>query len=515
MRFICLKDKQIKRKAVQFVFVVGQICIRPQTMDVQAGPENEQKKNSTAGQSPPTQAGVVIRDVSGDVVIAGDVVGGDKIVHVYSPDQRNQRILLKKVKEFWIDGVLESVLSGAVPIDIEEQIESEAVAAALPWQIIVRVSEQSAETRSPIFVYQGELDLGRVGTQLLFVAQIVAFGIVGGVLVGLGLAFTHARSLSKPNANQAPETNRTRRKLPIRGVFAGLVFGALGGFFPGRIVTLNQDVTFGIMAGVFFAIIFGELGGTLFQIIFNLNAIDSLRTDVEAIDRLSWSFRNALKAALRGTLGGFVAGTAIGGITWLGIEDVPVLQLPVPLAIVAVLMALAISGVFFGMIGGLISAVFGGLRGGSIEESTPANQFVRRSIRNALFASVIIASILGVGIGLITGFFRALIFVFSGAAVAQALFVGGTVGVLSGLVFSFGIAFSTTLHYGGFAIFKHVVLRLLLYQSGSIPLYFARFIDFTVERILLRRAGNGYIFVHRLLLSHIAALTDAEIDALA
>jgi hypothetical protein len=38
------------------------------------------------------------------------------------------------------------------------------------------------------------------------------------------------------------------------------------------------------------------------------------------------------------------------------------------------------------------------------------------------------------------------------------------------------------------------------------PLNYARFLDYAAKRVLLRKVGGGYIFVHRLLLEHFAAL---------
>jgi hypothetical protein len=46
------------------------------------------------------------------------------------------------------------------------------------------------------------------------------------------------------------------------------------------------------------------------------------------------------------------------------------------------------------------------------------------------------------------------------------------------------------------------VLRL----NGHAPLNYIRFLDYAAERILLRKVGGGYIFVHRMLLDYFASL---------
>jgi serine/threonine protein kinase len=57
---------------------------------------------------------------------------------------------------------------------------------------------------------------------------------------------------------------------------------------------------------------------------------------------------------------------------------------------------------------------------------------------------------------------------------------------------------------GGAAYVQHFVLRFLLRCARLVPFNYARFLDYAAERILLRKVGGGYIFVHRLLLEHFA-----------
>ena len=44
------------------------------------------------------------------------------------------------------------------------------------------------------------------------------------------------------------------------------------------------------------------------------------------------------------------------------------------------------------------------------------------------------------------------------------------------------------------------------WRAGSIPWNYPRFLDYAAERILLRKVGGGYIFVHRLLLEYFTSL---------
>jgi hypothetical protein len=47
---------------------------------------------------------------------------------------------------------------------------------------------------------------------------------------------------------------------------------------------------------------------------------------------------------------------------------------------------------------------------------------------------------------------------------------------------------------------------LLLARAGLAPLRYAAFLDHAAGRVLLRRVGRGWVFVHRLLLDYFASL---------
>jgi serine/threonine protein kinase len=66
---------------------------------------------------------------------------------------------------------------------------------------------------------------------------------------------------------------------------------------------------------------------------------------------------------------------------------------------------------------------------------------------------------------------------------------------------------------GGAAYVQHVVLRLQLWCDRRVPFNYARFLDYAAERILLRKVGGGYIFIHRLLLEYFASLEEEKQDS--
>jgi len=58
-------------------------------------------------------------------------------------------------------------------------------------------------------------------------------------------------------------------------------------------------------------------------------------------------------------------------------------------------------------------------------------------------------------------------------------------------------------------------IRVILAVSNNLPWCITRFLDYCVDRVFLRRVGGGYIFIHRLLMEHFAALTPEDIERLA
>ncbi|HLO33893.1 MAG TPA: NACHT domain-containing protein [Anaerolineales bacterium] len=64
--------------------------------------------------------------------------------------------------------------------------------------------------------------------------------------------------------------------------------------------------------------------------------------------------------------------------------------------------------------------------------------------------------------------------------------------------------------FGSYACSLHYILRFLLYRMGYMPLEYTRFLNYAVDRIFLRKIGGGYIFVHRLLMEHFAAMYQEE-----
>jgi hypothetical protein len=158
-----------------------------------------------------------------------------------------------------------------------------------------------------------------------------------------------------------------------------------------------------------------------------------------------------------------------------------------------------------GCVSGLVTGLVLGVSSGQLEthKSLKPNQGIWRSLSN------------GGRISLMVGFILWLIYdlpvlVSYGLAINQAL-PGETIDFpinqfLTGIIIAVSVGLFLGLLNGGIAALKHVMLRIFLRQAKALPWDCARFLDYAASRILLRKVGGGYIFVHRLLLEHFASL---------
>jgi hypothetical protein len=134
------------------------------------------------------------------------------------------------------------------------------------------------------------------------------------------------------------------------------------------------------------------------------------------------------------------------------------------------------------------------------------NEGIRRSVGNAVMAAGLFGPIGGLTSWLVCAFAFGLI---GGLARWPILATGFA------LVFGVIFAVEFALFNGGIASLEHYVLRWQLWRSKFIPWDYIAFLDYAAERILLRKVGAGYIFVHRLLLEHFAMqdmVSSLEID---
>lgn len=82
--------------------------------------------------------------------------------------------------------------------------------------------------------------------------------------------------------------------------------------------------------------------------------------------------------------------------------------------------------------------------------------------------------------------------------------------VKNALLFGLFPGLGTALFYGGFSLIQHYSLRYVMNRHNLLPFRLITYLDYCTDLIFLRRVGGGYIFVHRLLMEHFAAMYKEE-----
>ena len=137
-----------------------------------------------------------------------------------------------------------------------------------------------------------------------------------------------------------------------------------------------------------------------------------------------------------------------------------------------------------------------GLRTGVREVKEGANYGITSGLVNAYRAGLVMFAS-----GMLGFCLTAFLFL-SGDDRASFIAAGAAIYVMAGTGFA--------LAFGGIDFINHFVLRLIVYRNGYTPRKLHVFLDHCTKLVFLRRVGGGYIFIHRLLLEHFAAMWEAE-----
>ncbi|QIZ70337.1 adenylate/guanylate cyclase domain-containing protein [Oxynema aestuarii] len=308
----------------------------------------------------------------------------------------------------------------------------------------------------------------------------LVYGMVGGSSVGIYAAIAWTL------------LNRLLGKR-IRSSVGGLIFSLVGGFailptVASVYMTSCLIDNFAIEGLFSFQSTIAYLGSffPLFYLISALNAISFwavLRTSISPSMKLKWSPTLAKKKLIYGMIWGLKSGLILGLIYWITLveEILPtVLLVTYPLSPLARLTILILaSELIGGLIGGMLGFFIGGLTGMTISTTTMPNQGIWHTLYNAICLG-----------GMTTLIWGAIAASFGSHFSIVAIPLGVAVGMMS----------------GGITALKHLLLRLNLRSLGLIPWNYARFLNYATSCIFLQKVGGGYIFVHRLLLEHFAAM---------
>jgi transcriptional regulator with XRE-family HTH domain/GTPase SAR1 family protein len=142
------------------------------------------------------------------------------------------------------------------------------------------------------------------------------------------------------------------------------------------------------------------------------------------------------------------------------------------------------------------------------------NQGVRRSTRNSTIIGLLSGGIIG-GLGFLGYWLSYALNVGLSQGLSYGLDMGSSKGVGDALrvvwLFAIGGGLFGWAVSGGWAVLRHVVLRWVLHRRQVFPWHAQVFLTDATARILVRRVGGGYSFIHRLLLEYFAHLDDGNV----
>ncbi len=326
------------------------------------------------------------------------------------------------------------------------------------------------------------------------------------ILLGclLGEIFSNKR-IFLPSIKRGMDNEETFRNFPLQLPLMFIFF------FIDPLLGICSLLSYGLNYGLSYGLAFGLSAGLL-----SLLLIGEHMT-IQSTDRLIWTWRSLgssffskshLIATMRITiLIALVIGLSVGlgnvlsPIYIQGFTLFSKLILALSLGLLGGLTAGLGYWFLFGLLQGISSATI------DDQHRVSPNQGIRSSIRNGLLIGLISFMIVG-----LLGFLRVWL---SYRLIPSLHFTGLTRSEVSsmlrdGLYEGLGVGLSIGLLVGflngGFASLRHAILRLLLYWNKAIPWSYPHFLDHAAERILLRKVGGGYIFLHRLLLDYFANL---------
>lgn len=259
-----------------------------------------------------------------------------------------------------------------------------------------------------------------------------------GVVVGIGVGFIWGERFGR-------YWNETI------GYILGIILGSALGWWVGGLVFDTSEISdalkwswkkgvTGFVAGLSLGFGFAIVGGWFNEITSGVigGVIGALYVGIR---QLRGPFIWSWKLAVIGLVAGIFIGTNLGGILWWK------------------------AMLFYGVVVGLSN----GMSSDYIESITSPYQHFRLTLRNAIT--------IGIGAGLVIGFI-----------------LGWENGLWMGFV--------TWFSFGGDFLIRHFLLRIFLNKGGQTPWHYIRFLDYASERVLLRKVGGGYIFIHRMLAEH-------------
>jgi GTPase SAR1 family protein len=184
------------------------------------------------------------------------------------------------------------------------------------------------------------------------------------------------------------------------------------------------------------------------------------------IDKIGWSLR-VLRPRIKGLFFGSIAIAIVFGLILFFMGNVFLYGL--------VIIPFALPVLF--LVGGFTSS--------EVEKRAEPGQGMQYSLRNGVIVNLFMTLVSGIILRVVMG--------------------------PAGLYFGLGIGFIMGQSYGGFFYIYNKILCWILYKFGIYPDNDVDFFNFATNLTFFHKVGGGYIFIHRMLMEHFAAMWEEQI----
>ncbi len=241
-----------------------------------------------------------------------------------------------------------------------------------------------------------------------------------------------------------------------------------------------------LRGGLALAFLFGLVFGVFWGVRAGRRGEGSEYHDVQTVETLRWTAARAPRGC----------GIALGASLICSVAVMTIFAGSFYLNALDWIFVVLLATLEFGLPAAAFGAFFGGFQVRVIELKNVPNQGIRLTLRSAALSGLGACVIFGALSGLASALRHGL---------AAGLIDGGIGGLCAGLV--------AALWFGGLDVIQHYTLRALLYFKGYAPWNYARFLDYAANELgFLQKVGGGYIFIHRLLLEHFAAMAESTVS---
>jgi hypothetical protein len=285
---------------------------------------------------------------------------------------------------------------------------------------------------------------------------------------------------------------------------------------------IGIGLSYGLSIGLLNGLLYGQSNGLLYGLIFGLkyglsvsvtvilarSILDTSLGTLHFAERVHWTWRSLFRPEHLRTSVTVTATIFLFRFLFFWLTGGLLYGLFVGL-FVGLLNGL-LNGPFFGLLYWLILGLYQGMKQEHLEDQDRSqfNQGIRRSLYNGLLISLISAiitlviDILNVlSSGVLTGLLSAYV---NKEELSKGLSIALKTGLNTGpsvLIVAIVVMWALS---GGLTILRHYVIRWLLAHHRTFPFRAQAFLDDATTRILLRRVGGGYSFIHRRLQDYFA-----------